>query len=414
MPAYDEALAQQVLLALQEVFPNKVSSHELKARPSFIEVPEDLWLLALDALLKLGFIDGTPYRRGFKKILDGVANLEITLRGRQSLSDTMIRAEQMGINHGASNKNSKILVTVGGECFEAEFIEVGHSGGRDGVLYLFKLRDLVKDRGQRNVALFRSGTERVFIEDYDARVETVRLNVLRRAFDSGAFGFDKLVEDPDRYHELRLRAADFQSQKKADDETIRRFIKFGAYFLGFKFSPSGPNPFLDFDDTEDLEYLGATKDDIGRNVWFLTQKGYLNSSSAATFDHPSTCSPTSKLIDEIEHGDVESPRPIGATVTQNFHLYGPNSRINTNSTDNSVNVASVLSEKTFVHMREAAQSISDESERAKILSRLDDLESTRGSSGFLSAYQTFIATVADHMTVFAPFIPALAQMLTPR
>jgi hypothetical protein len=408
MPAYNEVLAHQILLELREVFPNKFSSHDLKQRRPFVEVPEDQWMLALDALLKLGFIDGTPYRRGFKKILDGVANLEITSRGRESLTDTVIRGGQPGNKHEPSKTHSKILVTVGGECFKAEFIEVGHSGGRDGVLYLFKLRDLVKDRGQRDVALFRSGTLRVFIEDYDARIETVRLNFLRRAFDSGTFNFETPVP-PNQFHELWLRATDFQPQKKVDDETIRRFIKFGAYFLGFKSS----NPFLDFDDPEDLEYLGATKDDIGRNVWFLTQKGYLNSSSAATFDHPSRCSPTSKLIDEMEQGNVDSPQLIGATVTQNFHLHGPNSRINMNSTDNSVNVASMSNDKMFLQMREAAKSISDDAERAKVLSRLEDLESTRGSSGFLSAYQTFMSVIADHMTVFAPFIPALAQMLSP-
>src|SRR5882762_8558295 len=131
----------------------------------------------------------------------------------------------------------KTLVTLGGECFEAAYVDVGNADGRDGVLYYFKLRDLVKDRGLRNVSLFRSGMDKVFLEGYEARVEIVRLNVLRRAFDSGTFSFETPVV-PDRYHELRLRADDFQPQKKATDETIRRFIKFGAYYLGFKYSPN--------------------------------------------------------------------------------------------------------------------------------------------------------------------------------
>ena len=46
-----------------------------------------------------------------------------------------------------------ILVTIGGECFEAAYIDVGNADGRDGVLYYFKLKDLVKDRGLRNVIL---------------------------------------------------------------------------------------------------------------------------------------------------------------------------------------------------------------------------------------------------------------------
>src|SRR5712692_3722518 len=107
MPAYDEALAQQILLALQEVFPNKVSSHELKTRPPFVAVSEQKWLLALDALLTLGLIDGKPLRAGYQKVLHDVTNLEITTRGREILSDTAARRGQIASNSGSSDKNSK-------------------------------------------------------------------------------------------------------------------------------------------------------------------------------------------------------------------------------------------------------------------------------------------------------------------
>ena len=406
--AYDDALAHQILSALLETFPNKLSSTELKSRSAFVHVPQEQWLLVLDTLLKLRLIDGTALRGSS---LEDVANLEITSRGRETVAAIPVGGRQMDAQQH-SNPKSKILVTLGGEYFEIEYIGVGHSGGRDGVLYLFKLRDLLKDRGERNVSLFRSGTDRVFIEDYDARIETVRLNFLRRAFDSGAFSFETPVE-PDQYHELRLTTADFQPQKKADDEAIRRFIKFGAYCLGFRYRPNNhPNLFVDFDCPEDLDYLGVKSEDIGRNVWFLTQKGYLRSSSAATLANTLRCTPTSQLIDEIELGAVESPQLLGGSVTQNIHFHGHNARINVNSTDNSVNVASVSNDKTFVQMREAAQSISDQSERAKILSRLDDLQRARGSSGFLSAYQGFISSIANYMSIFGPFIPALTKMLS--
>jgi hypothetical protein len=408
MPAYNETLAQQILAALQEAFPNRLSSFEVKSSQPFVEVPQQEWLTAIDALLNLGFIDGKALRSG--SVLEDAANLAITSRGSDRLAASGTGSVLAG--HAASRPNAKILVTIGGECFEAEFLGAGESGGRDGVLYCFQLRDLLKDRGERLVSMFRTGTERVSMENYDARIASVRLNVLRRAFDSDVFSFDSPF-DSDRYHELRLRLADFQPQKKVDDETIRQFIKLGAYCLAFKFAPSRPNVFVDFDCPEDLEYLGVKSDDIGRNIWFLTEKGYLRSSSAATYARPSRCSPTSKLIDEIESGNnVDSPQLIGATVTQTFHLHGPNSRVNMNSTDNSLNVASVSNDKTFVQMREAAQSIRDDLERDKILSHIAELESTKGSKGFLSAYQTFMGVIADHMTVFAPFLPVLAQMLS--
>lgn len=310
-----------------------------------------------------------------------------------------------------SEHPTKILVTVSGECFEAEYIRVGNADGRDGVIYCFHLQDLIKDRGMRNVSLFRSGTDRVIIEDYDARVETVRLNVIRRAFDSGSFSFETPIP-PDHYHELPMRARDFQPRKKASDDVIRRFIKLGAYYLGFKYRPqAGPNLFVDFDCPEDLEYLGAKSDDIGRNVWFLTEKGYLQKSSAATFANPMRCMPTDGLIDEIEKGDVQ-PQPTGATVTQTFHIHGNNPRVNMNSTDNSVNIVTVSGDQLFDQIRETARSIGNESERTEILTKLDDLEQAQGTAGYQSAFQSFVASAANYMTIFGPFIPALTQLLS--
>jgi hypothetical protein len=93
-------------------------------------------------------------------------------------------------------------------------------------------------------------------------------------------------------------------------------------------------------------------------------------------------------------------------------MHGPNSRINVNSMDNSVNIASATNDQTLVQLRDATRSITDESERARVLARLDDLERAKGSSGFLPAYQSFVASVADYMSICGPFIPALTQMLS--
>lgn len=406
MSAYNETLAQQILVALQEAFPNKLSSFDVKRNPSFAEVPQEEWLTAVDALLKLGYIDGKGLRSD--SVLEDAADLAITSRGGDSLAASGVRVESVLSKNTAFRPNEKILVTIGGECFGTEFLGAGDSGGRDGVLYRFRFNDLLKDRGDRLVSIFRTGTDRVSMENYDARIATVRLNVLRRAFDSGVLSFDAPVDD-DRYHELRLRQSDFQPQKKADDETIRQFIKFGAYCLGFKFRPNHPNPYVDFNCPEDLDYLGVQSEDIGRNVWFLSKKGYLSSSAFGT---TLRCAPTSELIDEIEQGANGSLRTIGGSATQNIHFHGPNARLNLHSTDNSLNVVSISNEKTFVQMRDAAQSIQDEPERKKILTQIAELERTKGSANFLSVYQTFISVIADHMTVFGPFIPLLAQLLS--
>ncbi len=62
-------------------------------------------------------------------------------------------------------------------------------------------------------------------------------------------------------------------------------------------------------------------------------------------------------------------------------------------------------------MRERASAIDNVTEREEIVVRVGDLEKAQGSSGFFEAYQKFIAAAANHMTLFAPFLPALAELL---
>ena len=202
----------------------------------------------------------------------------------------------------SSALKSKMFVTLGGECFGLEFQGVGPADDRDGELHYFKLQDLLKDRGTRSVSLFQSGTDKActITPNYDSDIEGVRLNVLRRAFDSGLFSFETTIP-PNQYHELPLRAEDFQPQKKASDEVIRRFIKFGAYFLGFKYSVDAKMPFVDFNCAEDFEYLGARMPDIARNLRLLIEEGYLRRPPILT--GLEAC-PTAKLIRELENGDA--------------------------------------------------------------------------------------------------------------
>ena len=96
-------------------------------------------------------------------------------------------------------------------------------------------------------------------------------------------------------------------------------------------------------------------------------------------------------------------------VAQNIHFYGDNSRLNLNSTDNSVNVAST---SVFTQLRETAHSIADGAARDNVLARIEELEKAQGSATFLQSYQNFMAAAADHITVFAPFLPVLEKMLS--
>ena len=61
---------------------------------------------------------------------------------------------------------------------------------RDGVLSLFHLNDCRNRKGMGLVSLFRSVPAKLGIQNYESRIENVRLNALRRAFDSGALSFE--------------------------------------------------------------------------------------------------------------------------------------------------------------------------------------------------------------------------------
>ena len=89
-----------------------------------------------------------------------------------------------------------------------------------------------------------------------------------------------------------------------------------------------------------------------------------------------------------------------------------NHRVNNQSADNSVNITTVSSDQLFVQLRETAHSIADRPGRENILARLDELEKAQGSNGFFAAYQSFMASAAQYMTIFGPFIPALTQMIS--
>src|ERR1022692_4912681 len=100
--------------------------------------------------------------------------------------------------------NSQKLVTLIGECFDLSFNEARTAlPDRDGTLHYFRLNDLIKRRGERLVSLFFVNFDRLSIPQFEQRIETVRPNTIRRAFDSGVLNFDSAY-DPHTYKEIPL------------------------------------------------------------------------------------------------------------------------------------------------------------------------------------------------------------------
>ena len=94
-----------------------------------------------------------------------------------------------------------------------------------------------------------------------------------------------------------------------------------------------------------------------------------------------------------------------------IHLSGNNARVNLHSTDNSSNI--VIDNRVFADLRAAInEHVTDDAARASLLRSVDDMDDSKvDKTGFLGAYQRFIASAAEHMTVVAPFLPALAPLL---
>lgn len=102
------------------------------------------------------------------------------------------------------------------------------------------------------------------------------------------------------------------------------------------------------------------------------------------------------------------PRHSGGNY--NINLHGLNPRVNIGSTDNSTNTA--VSGNLFSDIRCAVESgVSDPAQQASLLSKIDDVEKAKGTGNLIQAYQQLIASAADHMTILAPFLPALTQLL---
>jgi hypothetical protein len=161
--------------------------------------------------------------------------------------------------------NSQKLVTLTGECFDSNFEEARTALPlKDGTLHYFRLNDLTKGRGERLVSLYFFNFDRLSIPHFEQRVEIVRLNTIRRAFDSGILSFGSAY-DPHTYREIPLTVADFSPRPALSDIEIRQFIIHKAYWLSYKY---GTYP-VQFDDQIDLDYLGTEYGDVRRGIWYL-------------------------------------------------------------------------------------------------------------------------------------------------
>jgi hypothetical protein len=104
----------------------------------------------------------------------------------------------------------------------------------------------------------------------------------------------------------------------------------------------------------------------------------------------------------VQNALPKASASVGHTIT----VQGPNSRVNVNSVDNSVNV--IQQGLSFSELRKAIDAgVSDAFERATIQERLTELEQAADQKSGWEKYAAFMAVTADHMTVILPFLPFL-------
>ena len=93
-------------------------------------------------------------------------------------------------------------------------------------------------------------------------------------------------------------------------------------------------------------------------------------------------------------------------------IQGDNSRVNINSADHSSNVVGTASAEMFsVLAALVADRVAANQERAALLRAIEGMRGAQRQPGFLKHYQEFITAAANHMTIIAPFLPALAKCL---
>lgn len=102
-------------------------------------------------------------------------------------------------------------------------------------------------------------------------------------------------------------------------------------------------------------------------------------------------------------------KTISGKVTNTYNIRNESGKININSSDSSVNITlSENDEKLFETLKMLAISLDNVDE---VISKIDTMRESAGSADFGQKYNAFIQSVANHMTIFAPFIPALTTFL---
>ncbi len=107
---------------------------------------------------------------------------------------------------------------------------------------------------------------------------------------------------------------------------------------------------------------------------------------------------------------LEAQEPNKQPITQNITITGNANVLTIGSQVGSIKSNS--NEDLFNKLKELAKELPDTSDRDKILLSIQEMHDHQRESTFTQKYQSFTSLVSDHITIFAPFFPALAALLS--
>ena len=109
---------------------------------------------------------------------------------------------------------------------------------------------------------------------------------------------------------------------------------------------------------------------------------------------------------------AQAPSVLFSHGAATYNVTGPNARVNINSHDHSTNTVTFEPAPVFADLRRAVvEAVAENSERAKLLAGIEAMENGHRTHTFVDRYKDFITLAANHMTIVAPFLPALSALL---
>lgn len=100
---------------------------------------------------------------------------------------------------------------------------------------------------------------------------------------------------------------------------------------------------------------------------------------------------------------------INSGLGQTYNINNQSGKINIHSVDQSVNYTLTANdEQLFKTLKDLARSVDSDGQLEELVQELRD---NVGNKTYAEKYNKFIQSAANHMTIFAPFIPMLSEFL---